>query len=206
MAYWWKYYSTKDKRAVASAKEACAKAVDSGNAGAEGHICLGWIANGTGQYELAVGEFQKAVQLEPTSDQAYTGLASAEKHLNRLDEAEKTYQQVIHLRPQYARGYLELGAFYLQQQQAEKAIDMFSRAVALAPDSYRGYSNLGGAYAYQAKYAEAIQLCANRSRSGRLLTLITTWAPPISACGDSRMRSKLSGGSEDRRESVRGVG
>ncbi len=157
MAYWWKYYSTKDKRAVASAKEACAKAVDSGNAGAEGHICLGWIANGTGQYELAVGEFQKAVQLEPTSDQAYTGLASAEKHLNKLDEAEKTYQQVIHLRPQYARGYLELGAFYLQQQQAEKAIDMFSRAVALAPDSYRGYSNLGGAYAYQAKYAEAVQ-------------------------------------------------
>jgi len=157
MAYWWKYYSTKDKRAVALAKEACAKAVESGNAGAEGHICLGWVANGTGQYDLAVGEFQKAVQLDPTNDQAYTGLASAEKHLNKLDEAEKTYQQVIQLRPRYARGYLELGAFYLQQQQAEKAIDMFSRAVALAPDSYRGYSDLGAAYCYQAKYAEAIQ-------------------------------------------------
>lgn len=157
MAFWWKYYSTKDKRAVALAKEACAKAVESGNAGAEGHICLGTVANGTGQYESAVGEFQKAVQLDPTSDQAYTGLASAEKHLNKLDEAERTYQQVIHLRPQYAGGYLELGAFYLQQQQAEKAIDMFSRAVAVAPDSYRGYSHLGAAYCYQAKYAEAIQ-------------------------------------------------
>ena len=62
MAYWWKYDSTKDKRAVALAREACAKAVESANAGAEGHICVGVVANGTGQYELAAGEFQKAVQ------------------------------------------------------------------------------------------------------------------------------------------------
>jgi len=156
MAYWWKYYSTKDKRAVASAKEACANAVDSGNAGAEGHICLGVVANGTGEYELAAAQFQKAVQLDSTNDRAYTGLASAERRLNKLDEAERTYQQVIHLRPQYAGGYLDMGAFYLQQQQVEKAINMFSRAVAVAPDSYRGYSNLGAAYAYQAKYTEAI--------------------------------------------------
>jgi serine/threonine protein kinase/tetratricopeptide (TPR) repeat protein len=157
MAYWWKYDSTKDKRAVALAREACAKAVGSGNAGAEGHICVGVVANGTGQHELAAGEFQKAVQLDPTNDRAYTGLAIAEEHLNRLDEAEKTFQQVIQLRPQHAGGYLSLGAFYLQQQQAEKAIDMFSRGIAVAPDSYRGYSNLGAAYLYQAKYAEAIQ-------------------------------------------------
>ena len=156
MAYWWKYYSTKDKQAVALAREACAKAVASGNSGAEGHTCLGVVANGTGQHELAAGEFQKAVQLDPTNDQAYTGLAIAEQHLNKLDEAEKTYQQVIQLRPEDARTYSNLGGFYLQQQQAEKAIDMFSRAVTLAPESYRYYSNLGAAYLYQAKYAEAI--------------------------------------------------
>ena len=40
-AYWWKYYSTKDKASVDLAREACSKAVESGNAGAEGHICLG---------------------------------------------------------------------------------------------------------------------------------------------------------------------
>jgi serine/threonine-protein kinase len=157
MAYWWKYYSTKDKRAVALAREACAKAVESGNSGAAGHICLGVVANGTGQYESAAVEFQKAVQLDPTNDQAYSGLAIAEEHLNRLDEAEKTFQEAIQLRPQYAIAYLNLGVFYLQQQQAEKAIDMFSHAIAVAPDGYRGYNYLGAAYLYQAKYAEAIQ-------------------------------------------------
>ena len=157
MAYWWKYYSTKDNRSVALAREACAKAVESGTAGSEGHICLGVVANGTGQYELAEGEFQKAVQLDPTNDRAYTELASAEEHLNKLEQAEETYRLVIHVRPQYPGGYLQMGAFYLRQQQAEKAIDMFSRAIALAPDSYRGYSNLGAAYSYQAKYTDAIQ-------------------------------------------------
>ena len=157
MAYWWKYFSTKDKQSVELAREGCAKAVASGNAGAEGHSCLGVVANGTGQYEVAATEFQKAIQLDATNDQAYIGLANAQQRLNKLDEAEKTYLQVIQLRPQYARAYLNLGAFYLQQQQVEKAIDMFSRAIAVAPDSYRGYSNLGAAYAYQAKYADAIQ-------------------------------------------------
>lgn len=157
LAYWSKYYSTKDKAAVASAKQSCANAVDSGNAGAEGHICLGVVANGTGQYELAAAEFQKAVQLDSTNDRAYTGLASAQRRFNKLDEAEKTYQHVIQLRPQYAEGYSNLGAFYLQQQQVEKAINMFSRVIALTPDSYRGYSNLGAAYLYQANYTEAIK-------------------------------------------------
>jgi eukaryotic-like serine/threonine-protein kinase len=157
MAYWWKYYSTKDKQAVELARASCTKAVESGNAGAEGHVCMGVVANGTGQYEAAMGEFEKAVQLDPTNDQAYTGLASAERHLNKLDEAEKTYQQVIQLRPQYAGAYMNLGAFYAEQQQLEKASAMFSRAVAVAPDSYRGYSNLGAVYAYEGKYAEAIQ-------------------------------------------------
>ena len=157
MAYWWKYYSTKDKRAVALAREACAKAVESGNSGAAGHICLGVVANGTGQHELAAGEFQKAMQLDPTNDQAYSGLAIAAEHLNRLDGAEKTFQQAIQLQPQFAMAYLNLGVFYLQQQQAEKGIEMFSRAIAVAPDGYRGYNYLGAAYTYQAKYAEATQ-------------------------------------------------
>jgi serine/threonine protein kinase/tetratricopeptide (TPR) repeat protein len=157
MAYWWKYNATKDKQGVDLAREACSKAVESGTAGAEGHICLGIVENGTGGYEQAVAQFQKAVELEPTNDQAYAGLASAYKHLNKLDEAEKTYQRVIELRPQYSRAYNNLGAFYLQQQQFGKAIDMFTRAVAVAPDSYRGYVNLGAAYIDQARYTDAVK-------------------------------------------------
>jgi len=155
-AYWWKYGLEKDKKWIDKARQECSKAVELGNAGAEGHTCLGLLANGTGQYEQAVEEFQRAVQLEPTNDQAYSGLAQAYQHLNKLDEAEKTYQRAISLRPQYPDGYVRLGTFYLQQAQYAKGVDMFSKAVELAPDSYRAYFNLGAAFADQARYAEAI--------------------------------------------------
>jgi serine/threonine-protein kinase len=157
MAYWWKYALKKDKRWINAAREACSKAVESGNAGAQGHVCLGLLHNGTGQYEPAVVEFQRAVELEPANDQAYSGLALAFQRLNKLDEAEKTYQRVITLRPQYPLGYKLLGAFYLRQAQAVKAAEMFSRMVALAPDSYPAYSNLAAALLYQARYEDAIK-------------------------------------------------
>jgi len=155
-AYWWKYGLEKDKKWIDKARQECSKAVELGNAGAEGHTCLGLLANGTGRYEQAVEEFQRAVQLEPTNDQAYSGLAQAYQHLNKLDEAEKTYQRVISLRPQYPDGYTQLGTFYLQQAQYAKGVDMFTKAVELAPDSYRAYFNLGAAFTYEARYADAI--------------------------------------------------
>jgi len=155
-AYWWKYGLEKDKKWIDKARQECSKAVELGNAGAEGHTCLGLMANGTGRYEQAVEEFQRAVQLEPTNDQAYSGLAQAYQHLNKLDEAEKTYQRAISLRPQYPDGYMRLGAFYLQQAQYAKGVDMFTKAVELAPDSYRAYFNLGAAFTYEARYADAI--------------------------------------------------
>jgi serine/threonine protein kinase/tetratricopeptide (TPR) repeat protein len=157
MAYWSKYVLKKDKQWINAAKEACSKAVESGVAGAEGHVCLGVLNNGTGQYEPAVAEFQRAIELEPANDQAYSGLALAFQRLNKLDDAEKTYQRVISLRPQYPPGYKLLGAFYLRQAQPVKAAEMFSRMVELAPDSYPAYSNLAAALLYQARYEDAIK-------------------------------------------------
>ncbi|MGB9119853.1 MAG: protein kinase, partial [Candidatus Angelobacter sp.] len=108
-AYWSKYESGKDKKFIPKARQACSKAVDMGNAGAAGHVCLGVLENGAGNYEKAVDEFTRAIQLDPSGDEAYTGMASAYERLGKLNDAEKTYQQVINLRPRYWKGYNQLG-------------------------------------------------------------------------------------------------
>ncbi|HEV3277282.1 MAG TPA: tetratricopeptide repeat protein [Terriglobia bacterium] len=144
-ASWKKYEVTQDRPLVESARAACRHAIELGNAGAEGHLCLGTLASGTGDYAQAVTQFQLAVQLDPTSDRAYSSLAVAYSNLNQFGEAEKTYQREIDLRPQYWRGYNMLGVFYFTRQDYQKARTMFQKVVELAPDSYRGYSNLGGA-------------------------------------------------------------
>src|SRR6478672_1942741 len=156
-AYWSKYESGKDKKFIPKARQACSKAVELGNAGAAGHVCLGVLENGAGNYEKAVDEFTRAIQLDPSSDGAYTGMASAYERLGKLNEAEKTYQQVINLRPRYWKGYNQLGIFYCRQSQYDKCAGMFQKVAELTPDSFRGYANMGAAYLADGKYAEAIQ-------------------------------------------------
>jgi len=154
--YWRRYDLNKQKRWVAPAQKACGKAIELGNAGAEGHMCLGLLDNTTGHYEKAAEQFQQAAQLEPSNDQAYVNLAASYEHLNRPEKAEEAYKQVISIRPQESSGYSYLGAFYFGQAQYEKAQAMFEKAIALTPGSYGNYSNLGGVLFYEGKYEEAI--------------------------------------------------
>ena len=156
-AYWAKYEATKDKAYIARSRQTCSKAVDLGNAGVAGHVCLGVIANGTGKYEDALDQFQRAVQLEPSNEDAYIGLGGAYEGLGKRQDAENTYKRMVQLRPGYWRGYNLLGAFYLRQAQYDDASKMFQKVVERTPESFRGYANLGATYLYEAKDAEAIQ-------------------------------------------------
>ncbi len=154
-AYWHTYENTRQKSWISQAQEACSKAIDLGNAGAEGHLCLGLLENGTGQYEKAAEQLQQAVQLDPTNDQAYLNLAGAWQHLNQSDKAEEAYKRAIATRPQYWRGYAALGSFYATQADYEKAAEVCRRATELDPDSYRAFNALGAALLYQGKDEEA---------------------------------------------------
>ena len=156
-AYWEKYTASKDKNLIAKSRQACSKAIDLGNAGAAGHVCLGVIENGTGKYEEAVDQFQRAVQLEPSNEDAYIGLGGAYERLGKTQDAENTYKKIVQLRPNYWRGYNLLGAFYLRQAQYDDAARMFQEVIEHTPESFRGYANLGATYLYEAKYAEAIK-------------------------------------------------
>jgi tetratricopeptide (TPR) repeat protein len=153
--YWLRYQLAKQKQWIAPAQQACTKAIDLGNAGAEGHLCLGLLQDGTGQYEKAAEQFQQAVQLEPANERAYASLAGAYQHLNQPDKAEETYKRAIAVRPQYWRGYNRLGAFYIAQADYEKAVAMYRRATDLDPENYLAWNNLGSALLYSGKDDEA---------------------------------------------------
>ncbi len=153
--YWHFYDLTKQKRWIDQAQQACSKAIELGNAGAEGHACMGTIENGTGQFEKAVEQFQQAVQLDPVNDLDYYRLAIAYQNLNQLDKAEETYKRSISVRPDYARGYSALGVFYINQADYIKAQAMFEKAASLRPDDYRDLGNLGAALLYEGNDVEA---------------------------------------------------
>jgi tetratricopeptide (TPR) repeat protein len=94
--------------------------------------------------------------LDPTSDDAFRGLADAYRRLNKPAEAEATYKRAISLRPQYWAVHNSLGFFYFNQGRYEDAAKMFRAVINLSPDNFRGYSNLGAMYVLQGRYQEAI--------------------------------------------------
>jgi eukaryotic-like serine/threonine-protein kinase len=155
-AYWYNYQATKQDRWIGQASQDCNRAVTLGNAGADGHLCLGLVYTGTGKYQEAANEYQKAVELDPTSAEGYVGLANAYARLNRLDDAENAYLQAISQDPNSRWAYQHLGSFYLQQAEYAKAVDAFKQAIRLAPESNAAYSNLGGAYLFLGNRPAAI--------------------------------------------------
>jgi tetratricopeptide (TPR) repeat protein/predicted Ser/Thr protein kinase len=155
--YWRKFQLTHDKALVDDATKACSDANAHDTGLTDAHTCLGLVYQGTGRYADAVGEYQKAEQIEPTLDSAAAGLARGYESLNRLDDAERAYKSAISLRPNYWAQYNGLGTFYLRHGRLDEAAQMYTQVIALVPDSFVGYGNLGSTRIQQGKYAEAIE-------------------------------------------------
>lgn len=156
-AYWKQYENSNETRWVESARQACERALNLNAQLAAGHLCLGTVDNGTGKYEDAQAEFRRALESEPTSDDAYRGLAFAYERLGKTADAERTYRQAIKLRPLYWAGYSWLGVFYYRTGRFAEAAHMFERVVELSPENHRGYYNLGATYSMLGRWSEAEQ-------------------------------------------------
>lgn len=157
-AYWRKYQLSHEKQWADAAIETCQKAAAAGPRLAAAHSCLGRAFNAQGQYQKAADEYRRTLELEPTSDDAYDGLAIAYARMGRLEEAEQAHKQAISVRPNYWATYNWLGLFYMDHARYDEAAAMFSQVVSLAPDSFTGYYNLGGVRILQGRYADAIPL------------------------------------------------
>jgi serine/threonine protein kinase/tetratricopeptide (TPR) repeat protein len=156
-SYWRKYSDTKQKQWIAPAQTGCNEAVKLGNSGAAGHICLGLINDGTGHYPQATAEYQLALGLEPTNEEAAIGLALALEHEGKITEAEKAYQQAIQAHPNSRFSYNMFGVFYNRRAQYGKALEMFQKVIQIAPDWYGTYVNIGSIYSNMGQYQKAIE-------------------------------------------------
>jgi eukaryotic-like serine/threonine-protein kinase len=115
------------------------------------------VYDGTGQYKEAAAEYERAVELESTNENAYIGLALAFEHQGAVDGAEKTYQRAIETHPQSWVSYNAIGTFYYRRGEYDKGVQMFQKVTELAPEGFAGYVNLGATYNNTGRYAKAIE-------------------------------------------------
>jgi eukaryotic-like serine/threonine-protein kinase len=107
------------------------------------YITLGRIHDGTGKHELALQEFQRALDLDHRNADALLGLADSYASVGRVQEAEETYKRAADMRPESWNGLYRLGLFYFQQRRYQDAAEQLRKAVELTPDNAQAHSGLG---------------------------------------------------------------
>jgi eukaryotic-like serine/threonine-protein kinase len=115
-AYWRKYQITHDSSWANAAIETCQKAAAQGPRLAAAHSCLGQAFMAQGEYGKAADQYRRTLELAPTSDDAYGGLADAYERLGRPADAEQAFRQAIALRPGYWATYNWLGLLYMDHR------------------------------------------------------------------------------------------
>ena len=108
-------------------------------------------------YQGAIEDFTKAIELQPDYFQAYyeRGLV----HSDQLDEraAIEDFTQAIELQPDYFPAYYNRGIVHRNQGDNKAAIEDFNQAIELQPDYFPAYYNRGIAYRNRGDNQRAIE-------------------------------------------------
>jgi Flp pilus assembly protein TadD len=130
---------------------------------AEDHFMQGNEFSQTGDFEKAVAEYKKVLDLEPQHVDAMSNLGVAYYNLGQLDEAIEQYSKAIEIAPSDADIHSNLAAAYVQkyqssraQGQLESALEEYTEAVELEPNLAEAHFGLGVVYVLLERNDEAI--------------------------------------------------
>jgi Tfp pilus assembly protein PilF/lysophospholipase L1-like esterase len=90
--------------------------------------------------------FNKAIELNPKNDRAYTKLGKRYLYQGEFTAAEESFKRAIELNPKNNRAYTQLGWAYYNQQKLTAAEESFKRAIELNPKNYQAHVGLGRCY------------------------------------------------------------
>jgi len=113
---------------------------------ASAYVTLGKIHEDAGQHDLAVQEFQKALQLDRRNADALDGIAHSYENAGRTKDAEEAFKKAAALRPDSWISYNSLALFYDRQNRYDEGIRQLQHAIELTPDNSQLYLNLGAFY------------------------------------------------------------
>lgn len=111
----------------------------------------------TGQYELALADFPKAIEYDDADAYTYVNRANTFMLLGQLDDALRDFDQALNISPLDAGIYSNRGTVHGQMGNLAAARADFDSAIELDPEFAPAYSNRGELYLTQGNAAAAIQ-------------------------------------------------
>jgi TolB-like protein/DNA-binding winged helix-turn-helix (wHTH) protein/Flp pilus assembly protein TadD len=136
---------------------------------ATGHDWYGWHLASLGRNGEALGQVEKAENLDPLSLIISSDLAEEFLIDHRYDEAATQTQKTINMDRFFAPAHYVLGATFVQKHKYDEAIAELQKATQLSEGSTAFNANLAYAYAVSGRRNEAVKILAdlkNQSQHG----------------------------------------
>jgi len=111
----------------------------------------------TRQYDRAMDDYNKAVELNPGDARAYVLRGTVHVLTEQYDRVIEDCSKAIELDPQYAMAYNNRGVAYQITREYDRAIEDFTEVIKLNPKDARAYYKRGNAYAEKRQYDRAIE-------------------------------------------------
>jgi tetratricopeptide (TPR) repeat protein len=135
--------STQEDTWLTRGREQLAQAIERSPESPSVHLAAGKLSLAPGAYERAREEFQRATQIEPSSAEAWRGLALAyESMTGHENEAAAAYLKASQVQPSYYGPLNDLCLFYRRLGKYSQAMDYCRQVTQLAP-ALTGPLNLG---------------------------------------------------------------
>jgi tetratricopeptide (TPR) repeat protein len=111
----------------------------------------------TGELEMAVTCFERAVTIKPDFADAHYNLGLTLQELNQLEAAVSSYQVTLALQNSYFKAHNNLGIIYKELGQMEDAVKSYDEAIGLQPGFAEAHNNLGTTLQEMGQMDEAVK-------------------------------------------------
>ncbi|GCA86366.1 TPR repeat-containing protein YrrB [Microcystis aeruginosa NIES-2522] len=108
------------------------------------------------KYELALADFNKAIELNPNFAMAYNNRGTLYDDQQKYELALADYNQAIELNRNNAQAYYNRGNLYYDLQKYDLALSDYNKAIDINPNFANAYNNRGNLYDDLQKYDLAL--------------------------------------------------
>ena len=148
-----------------AAEDATRKAIAIDPNHVEARTLLGWIESEIhGNFDAAIEQYSKVVELRPDSWEAQNNLGVAFKRKGEPDKATASFTQALKLRPDYGAALSNRGWVFAQQNKWRDAREDFEQALRLDP------GNDGALYGLSQALREARDYAGAQRALGQLIS------------------------------------
>ncbi len=151
----------------------------------DSHQMYGFYLAARGRFDEALGEMQRAQELEPVSIVGITGMGEVFHLARRHDEAIAVFRKALEMDPNFGFAYWGLGRAYTEKGMYDEAIVAFQKAIPLSGDSPDEPADLARAYARSGRQAKARVIIGElKEQSKKRYVGSTTFASIYGALGE----------------------